>query len=70
MASARGIALKLAEKGAKVAVHYYRNENAAKATLAKIRDLGSDGFLVQADVCKMEEVTRIFKDGVPRVVRG
>src|SRR6266849_8452725 len=57
----RGIALKLAERGANVAVHYYRNEDAAKATLAKIREYGSDGFLIQADVCHPEEVSRIFK---------
>ena len=57
----RGIALKLAEKGAHVAVHFYQNEDAAKATLAKIRECGSDGFLVQADVCHHEEISRIFK---------
>src|SRR5579864_804736 len=57
----RGIALKLAEKGARVAVHYYRNRDAAQATLEKIRELGSSGFLVQADVCRPEEVRRIFQ---------
>src|SRR5712692_2669061 len=57
----RGIAIKLAAKGARVAVHYYQNEDAAKTTLAKIRECGSDGFLVQADVCRPEEVSRIFK---------
>ena len=57
----RGIALKLAEKGARVAVHYYRNRAAAEETLGKIRKLGSDGFLVQADVCRPEEVRRIFE---------
>jgi len=57
----RGIALKLAEEGAQVAVHYYRNQEAAKATLQKIRDLGSNGFLVQADVCQPDEVRRIFQ---------
>ncbi len=56
----RGIALKLAEKGARVAVHYHQNEAAAKATLVKVRECGSDGFLVQADVCRTEEVSRIF----------
>jgi NAD(P)-dependent dehydrogenase (short-subunit alcohol dehydrogenase family) len=55
----RGIALKLAEKGVRVAVHYYHNEEAANATLAKIRELGSDGFTVQADVCHMQEVRRM-----------
>jgi NAD(P)-dependent dehydrogenase (short-subunit alcohol dehydrogenase family) len=57
----RGIALKLAEKGARVAVHYYRNREAAQTTLEKIRELGSDGFLVQADVCQPEEIRRIFE---------
>lgn len=57
----RGIALKLAREGARVAVHYYRNREAAETTLAKIRELGSHGFLVQADVCHPEEVRRIFQ---------
>ena len=57
----RGIALKLAEGGAQVAVHYFRNKEAAQATLDKVRALGSNGFLVQADVCKPEEVRRLFQ---------
>jgi NAD(P)-dependent dehydrogenase (short-subunit alcohol dehydrogenase family) len=61
----RGIALKLAERGAHVAVHYYQNEDAAKNTLAKIRESGSDGILAQADVCHTEEVSRIFKQVEP-----
>lgn len=56
----KGIALKLAEKGAQVAIHYHQNETAAKATLAKVRECGSDGFLVQADVCRPDEVRRVF----------
>jgi enoyl-[acyl-carrier protein] reductase III len=57
----RGIALKLAENVARVAVHYYRNRDAALATLQKIRELGADGFVVQADVCQPDEVRRIFQ---------
>lgn len=56
----RGIALKLAEQGARVAIHYYQNESAAKATLEKVRALGSDGFVVQADVCHPDQVKQIF----------
>ncbi|PYN40589.1 MAG: short-chain dehydrogenase, partial [Candidatus Rokuibacteriota bacterium] len=33
----RGIALKLAEGGARVAVHYYAHEAAAKDTLERVR---------------------------------
>src|SRR5713226_4392688 len=57
----RGIALKLAEGGAQVAVHYFRNKEAAQATLDKVRALGSNGFLVQADVCNPEEVRSLFQ---------
>src|SRR5437764_12824881 len=58
----RGIALKLAENGAKVAVHYYVNEAAAKETLERIRKHGADGFLVQADVSRVEDVQRMFAE--------
>jgi NAD(P)-dependent dehydrogenase (short-subunit alcohol dehydrogenase family) len=57
----RGIALKLAAGGAQVAIHYYQNKEAAQATLEKVRALGSTGFLVQADVCRTEEVLRLFQ---------
>lgn len=57
----RGIALKLAERGARVAVHYYQNEAAAKNTLTKIRECGSDGFVVQGNVCHAKEVSHIFR---------
>ena len=56
----RGIALKLAENGVKVAVHYYQNEDAAKQTLAGIRTRGSDGVLVQADVTRPEQIARML----------
>jgi NAD(P)-dependent dehydrogenase (short-subunit alcohol dehydrogenase family) len=57
----RGIALKLAEAGAKVAVHYYQNETAAKETLALVRKLGSQGIIVQADVSKPDQVSQMIQ---------
>jgi NAD(P)-dependent dehydrogenase (short-subunit alcohol dehydrogenase family) len=42
----RGIAPKLAERGTRMAV----------------RECGSDGFLVQADVCHPEEVSRLLPE--------
>lgn len=57
----RGIALKLAESGANVAIHYFENDAAAKSTLARVRELGSDGFLVQADIRKLEDIRRMFQ---------
>jgi len=57
----RGIALKLAQKGTRVAVHYYQNESAARDTLTKIREYGSDGFVIQADVSSPEQISRMFE---------
>jgi NAD(P)-dependent dehydrogenase (short-subunit alcohol dehydrogenase family) len=57
----RGIALKLAESGVKVAIHYVQNEAAAKKTLDEVRKRGSDGFIVQADVTKPEQIKTMFR---------
>lgn len=57
----RGIALKLAASGVRVAIHYYQNEGAANDALAKVRDRGSDGVVVQADVCRPDEIGRMFR---------
>ncbi|HWC19960.1 MAG TPA: SDR family NAD(P)-dependent oxidoreductase, partial [Terriglobales bacterium] len=57
----RGIALKLAERGVRIAVHYYRNLEAAQSTLEQIQKLGSSGMLVQADVSEPEQIRRMFQ---------
>lgn len=56
----RGIALKLAEQGVRVCVHYFQNESAANDTLAEVRKRGSDGFLLQADVLELDHVAQMF----------
>jgi NAD(P)-dependent dehydrogenase (short-subunit alcohol dehydrogenase family) len=56
----RGIALKVAECGVKVAIHYYQNEAAAKDTLAKVHACGSDGVVIQADVSRPDDITHMF----------
>lgn len=58
----RGIALKLAESGARVGIHYYVNETAAKETLERVRQRGAEGFIVQADVSHIDDVRRMFAD--------
>ena len=57
----RGIALELARRGARVGVHYFQNRAAAEGTLAEIKKLGSDGFLVQADICRLDQVKSMFE---------
>lgn len=56
----RGIALKLAGKGVKVAVNYFQNEDAARDTLAGVQERGSDGFIIQADVRRPEDIIQMF----------
>jgi NAD(P)-dependent dehydrogenase (short-subunit alcohol dehydrogenase family) len=58
----RGIALKLAREGATVAVHYHRNHEAAADTLAEVRELGSDGLIVQGDVTSVADLHRMFAE--------
>jgi NAD(P)-dependent dehydrogenase (short-subunit alcohol dehydrogenase family) len=58
----RGIALKLASRGARVAIHYFRNVEAANETLRLVRQNGSDGFLIQADVTRSEQISAIFDE--------
>jgi NAD(P)-dependent dehydrogenase (short-subunit alcohol dehydrogenase family) len=57
----RGIALRLAARGARVAVAYYQNDAAASATLARVRAGGSDGLVIQGDVTRSEDVRRMFE---------
>ncbi len=57
----RGIALKLAENGAKIAVHYYQNERAANDTLGHVRKHGSDGLVIQADVTRPDQITDMVR---------
>lgn len=57
----KGIAMKLAERGADIAVNYIQNEEAAKQTLEEVRKRGADGFIVKADVSKPEEVKNLMQ---------
>lgn len=56
----RGIALKLAEQGTKVAIHYHSNEAAAQETLVQVRLRGAEGMVVQADITQPDSIVRMF----------
>lgn len=56
----RACALKLAEEGAQIAVHYHQNEAAARETLAALPGEGHRIF--QADLRKEEEVETMTKE--------
>jgi NAD(P)-dependent dehydrogenase (short-subunit alcohol dehydrogenase family) len=65
----RGIALKLAQQGVKIAINYIKNEAAAKETLAKVRAGGSEGFIIRADVASEQEIKRLFAEAKSRFGR-
>ena len=65
----RGIALKLAERGVNVAVHYYTQEEAANETVAQVRARGAKGCVIQADVTRPGEIQGMF-DQVRRQFGG
>jgi len=59
----RGIALKLADSGVRqIGVHYLKNRSAAEQTAAAVSERGAEVKLVQADVTRPDEITRMFKD--------
>jgi enoyl-[acyl-carrier protein] reductase III len=43
-----------------VAINYYQNKTAAQDTLAQVRDLGADGFIIQADVLRPDDIRHLF----------
>ncbi len=57
----RGIAIELGKRGAKVVVNYHSNAEAANETVNLIRQAGSDGLAVQADVTQYDAAARLIK---------
>ncbi len=55
------IAVKLAECGANVAINYRKHSEEAEAVILRIKNLGSKGFRVQADISKFEDADKMVK---------
>lgn len=69
----QAIAITLAEAGARVAVVYHTDHQGGQATLEAVREVGSDGVLVQVDVREESSVTALFRQvsdelGVPDIL--
>ncbi len=60
----RGIALRLAEEGADVAINYRQNRSGAEETSGAIQKLGRRAAIVQADVGKAAEAQRVVTDAI------
>ena len=54
----QGIAIRLAQDGADVAINYRSDPEGAKATLAEVEKAGRKGCTIQADMGKMESIPK------------
>jgi len=57
----KGIALSLADEGARVVINYVRDQAAAEQVVRTIRDAGGDATAVQADVGVWEDAEHLIK---------
>lgn len=55
----RAIAIKLAEKGAKVVVNYYNSETGALETVDEIKSVGGEAIAIKADVSKLTDIKNL-----------
>jgi NAD(P)-dependent dehydrogenase (short-subunit alcohol dehydrogenase family) len=53
------IAVRAAQEGARVGVHYNRSEAGARRTVERIEALGGSAFILQADISSWDEVKRL-----------
>jgi enoyl-[acyl-carrier protein] reductase III len=58
----RAIALHFAQRGADVAVNFFRNRKPAEETAAAIAALGRRALLVKADVGDLDDLARLFDE--------
>ncbi|MCE2880632.1 MAG: SDR family NAD(P)-dependent oxidoreductase, partial [Comamonadaceae bacterium] len=56
------IAVGAARQGWRVAVNYHRSADAAQDVVRRIRDAGGEAVALQADVSRLPEVERLFKE--------
>ncbi|MFN8438576.1 MAG: SDR family oxidoreductase [Cytophagales bacterium] len=59
-----GVALSLAEAGAKIIVNYVSKPEMAQEVVSKIKELGSEAIAIQADVSNEEQVKRMFSEAI------
>jgi len=64
-----GIAVRFAEAGADVVVHYFTSASSAKQVLAKVEALGRRGLLAQGDLTRPDDVDRLFTEVVAKYGR-
>jgi glucose 1-dehydrogenase len=64
-----GVALRLAQDGAGIAINYRNDRKGAEDTLAKIGSAGGRGIILQADVSKVADVERLVSEAFEQLGR-
>ena len=59
----RGISLALASEGAKVAMNYANDDEAAEWTLDKFHEMGWDGVAIRADLAEIDQCKEYREEG-------
>src|SRR4029434_6525390 len=65
----RGIALRLAKEGARIAIGYRTNKNIAQNTLRQLHDAGADCVAVEADVTTADTLAQFVNNVTDRFGR-
>ena len=60
----RGIAIRLAQEGAKVVINHRGSAEGAEETARLIREAGGEALVVQADVSRMDEAQRLVQETI------
>jgi len=62
----QGVAVRLAQEGAKIIVNYHSHPEGADDTLKQIHDAGSDGIAIQADLGQTAEIDSLIQQSVAK----
>src|SRR6267378_3096005 len=65
----RAVAARLAADGADVIIHYNRSKSEAEDTVAEIAKLGRKSIAIQADLCSLAQIKRLFQQTVDQFGR-
>src|SRR5258708_2726641 len=60
----RAVAVRLAAEGADVVIHYNRSKSEAENAAAEIVKLGRKSIAIQADLCSLAQIKRLFQQTV------
>jgi len=62
----QGVAVRLAQEGAKIIINYHSHPEGADDTLKQVRAAGSDGVPIMADLGQTSEIDRLIQEGVSK----